>query len=48
MNRLIGAAPGQGNTSAVRVLALDPVADRWVHEHSGKGNLEPLAKGQPP
>ena len=47
-NWLIGAMPGQGKTSAVRVLAcgaaLDPVADLWVHEHAGKGDLEPLAQ----
>jgi len=48
VNWLIGAAPGQGKTSAVRVLAcgaaLDPVCDLWVHEHAGKGDLEPLAQ----
>ena len=48
VNWLIGAAPGQGKTSAVRVLAcgaaLDPIADLWVHEHAGKGDLEPLAQ----
>jgi S-DNA-T family DNA segregation ATPase FtsK/SpoIIIE len=48
VNWLIGAAPGQGKTSAVRVLAcsaaLDPLADLWIHEHAGKGDLEPLAK----
>ncbi len=48
MNWLIGAAPGQGKTSAVRVLglaaALDPLADLWVHELAGKGDLEPLAQ----
>ncbi len=47
-NWLLGAMPGQGKTSAVRVLAcgaaLDPVADLWVHEHAGKGDLEPLAQ----
>ena len=47
-NWLVGAMPGQGKTSAVRVLAcgaaLDPVADLWVHEHAGKGDLEPLAQ----
>ena len=47
-NWLIGSAPGQGKTNAVRELAcataLDPVADLWIHEHSGKGDLEPLAK----
>ncbi len=48
VNWLTGAAPGQGKTSAVRVLAcgaaLDPIADLWVHEHAGKGDLEPLAR----
>jgi S-DNA-T family DNA segregation ATPase FtsK/SpoIIIE len=48
VNWLIGAAPGQGKTSAVRALAcataLDPIADLWVHEHAGKGDLEPLAQ----
>lgn len=47
-NWLIGAAPGQGKTGTVRELAcaaaLDPLADLWIHEHSGKGDLEPLAK----
>ena len=47
-NWLIGAAPGQGKTSAVRVLAcaaaLDPLAELWVHELAGKGDLEPLAQ----
>ena len=47
-NWLIGAMPGQGKTSAVRVLAcgaaLDPVCDLWIHEHAGKGDLEPLAQ----
>jgi S-DNA-T family DNA segregation ATPase FtsK/SpoIIIE len=48
VNWLIGAAPGQGKTSAVRVLgcgaALDPVAVMWVHELAGKGDLEPFAQ----
>jgi S-DNA-T family DNA segregation ATPase FtsK/SpoIIIE len=48
LNWLTGAAPGQGKTSTLRVLdcaaALDPVCDLWIHEHSGKGDLEPLAK----
>jgi S-DNA-T family DNA segregation ATPase FtsK/SpoIIIE len=48
VNWLIGSAPGQGKTSTVRVLAcaaaLDPIADLWVHEHAGKGDLEPLAQ----
>ena len=47
-NWLIGAMPGQGKTSAVRVVAsavaLDPVCELWVHEHAGKGDLEPFAR----
>ena len=47
-NWLIGAAPGQGKTAAVRVLtcgaALDPLAELWIHEQAGKGDLKPLAK----
>jgi S-DNA-T family DNA segregation ATPase FtsK/SpoIIIE len=47
-NWLIGAQPGQGKTSAVRVVAaaaaLDPLAELWVHEHAGKGDLEPFAR----
>jgi S-DNA-T family DNA segregation ATPase FtsK/SpoIIIE len=47
-NYLIGAQPGQGKTSAVRVVAaavaLDPVAEMWVHELAGKGDLEPFAR----
>jgi S-DNA-T family DNA segregation ATPase FtsK/SpoIIIE len=48
MNWLIGASPGQGKTGAVRLLgcgaALDPLADVWVHELAGKGDLDALAK----
>jgi S-DNA-T family DNA segregation ATPase FtsK/SpoIIIE len=48
VNWLIGAAPGQGKTAAVRVLccgeALDPLAEMWVHELAGKGDLEPLGQ----
>ncbi|MGO9079922.1 MAG: hypothetical protein ACLQDY_12890 [Streptosporangiaceae bacterium] len=48
VNWLIGASPGQGKTGAVRVLgcaaALDPLADLWVHELAGKGDLDPLAR----
>ncbi len=48
VNWLIGASPGQGKTAAVRVLALgaalDPLADLWVHELAGKGDLEPAAR----
>jgi S-DNA-T family DNA segregation ATPase FtsK/SpoIIIE len=47
-NWIIGASPGQGKTAAVRVLgcaaALDPLADLWIHELAGKGDLDPLAK----
>jgi S-DNA-T family DNA segregation ATPase FtsK/SpoIIIE len=46
VNWLIGASPGQGKTAAVRVLAcgaaLDPLADIWIHELAGKGDLDPL------
>jgi DNA segregation ATPase FtsK/SpoIIIE, S-DNA-T family len=46
-NWLIGAAMGNGKTSVLRVLlacaALDIVCDLWVHEFSGKGDLEPYA-----
>lgn len=48
MNWIIGAAPGQGKTAAVRQLAcgaaLDVLSDIWIAELSGKGDLEPLAK----
>jgi len=48
VNWLIGASPGQGKTAAVRGLAcgvaLDPLADMWIHELAGKGDLEPLAR----
>ena len=47
-NWLIGAQPGQGKTAAVRVVAsaaaLDPMAELWVHELAGKGDLEPYAQ----
>lgn len=47
-NWIIGAMPGQGKTAAIRVIgctvALDPLAELWVHEHAGKGDLEPLAR----
>ena len=47
-NWLIGAMPGQGKTSAVRVVAsaaaLDPLAELWTHELAGKGDLEPFAR----
>jgi DNA segregation ATPase FtsK/SpoIIIE, S-DNA-T family len=47
-NWLIGAAPGQGKSAAVRVLALgcalDVTADLWTHELAGKGDQEALAR----
>jgi len=43
-NWLIGAAPGEGKTNAVRDLgcsaALDVVCDLWVHELAGKGDMQ--------
>jgi DNA segregation ATPase FtsK/SpoIIIE, S-DNA-T family len=45
-SHLIGSIPRQGKTSAVRVLAcgaaLDPLAELWVHELKGSGDLDPL------
>ena len=45
---MVGAAPGQGKTTTVRVLncgaALDVVCDLWIHELAGAGDLEPLAQ----
>ena len=45
-NWLIGAAPRQGKTASVRVLAcgaaLDPLAELWIHELKGSGDLDPL------
>jgi S-DNA-T family DNA segregation ATPase FtsK/SpoIIIE len=45
-NWLIGSIPRQGKTAAVRVLAcgaaLDPLAELWVHELKGSGDLDPL------
>ena len=47
-NVLIGSLPGQGKTSAVRVLAcgaaLDPTDELWVHELKGSGDLDPLER----
>jgi DNA segregation ATPase FtsK/SpoIIIE, S-DNA-T family len=47
-NHVVGAAPGQGKTTAVRCLncgaALDVVCDLWIHELAGAGDLEPLAQ----
>ena len=45
-NWLLGSMPGQGKTSAVRVLvgaaALDPTAEMWMHELKGTGDLDPF------
>jgi DNA segregation ATPase FtsK/SpoIIIE, S-DNA-T family len=45
---LIGAIPRQGKSNALRVLAcaaaLDPLAELWVHELKGSGDLDPLEK----
>jgi S-DNA-T family DNA segregation ATPase FtsK/SpoIIIE len=45
-NWLIGSMPGQGKTSAVRVLvaaaALDPTCEQWIHELKGTGDLDPF------
>ena len=47
-NWLIGSIPRQGKTAAVRVLtcgvALDPLAEQWIHELKGSGDLDPLEK----
>ena len=47
-NWLIGSIPRQGKTASVRVLAcgaaLDPLAELWVHELKGSGDLDPLEK----
>ncbi len=44
-NWLLGSMPGQGKTSAVRVLtggaALDPTVELWLHELKGTGDLDP-------
>jgi DNA segregation ATPase FtsK/SpoIIIE, S-DNA-T family len=46
-NWLIGSVPRQGKTGAVRVLAcavaLDPLAEMWVHELKGTGDLDARA-----
>jgi len=48
VNWLVGASPGQGKSAAVRLLAagaaLDPLADLWIHELAGKGDLDPLGQ----
>jgi S-DNA-T family DNA segregation ATPase FtsK/SpoIIIE len=45
-NWLIGSIPRQGKTAAVRILvcgvALDPIAEQWIHELKGTGDLDPL------
>jgi DNA segregation ATPase FtsK/SpoIIIE, S-DNA-T family len=45
-NWLLGSIPRQGKTAAVRVLvcgvALDPLAEQWIHELKGTGDLDPL------
>jgi S-DNA-T family DNA segregation ATPase FtsK/SpoIIIE len=45
-NWLIGSMPGQGKTSATRVLvsaaALDPTCQLWIHELKGTGDLDPF------
>jgi S-DNA-T family DNA segregation ATPase FtsK/SpoIIIE len=47
-NWLLGSIPRQGKTAAVRVLAcgiaLDPLAEMWVHEFKGSGDLDPLER----
>jgi DNA segregation ATPase FtsK/SpoIIIE, S-DNA-T family len=47
-NWLIGSIPRQGKTAAVRILAcgvaLDPLAEMWVHELKGSGDLDPLER----
>lgn len=47
-NHLIGAAPGEGKTNAVRVVncnaSLDVICDLWTHELAGKGDLEAFAQ----
>ena len=51
-NWLLGSMPGQGKTSAVRVLvaaaALDPTVEMWLHELKGTGDLDPFEQAQPP
>ncbi len=46
LNWLVGAIPRQGKTAAARVLtctaALDPLAEMWIHELKGSGDLDPL------
>jgi DNA segregation ATPase FtsK/SpoIIIE, S-DNA-T family len=46
LNMLIGSIPRQGKTATVRVractYALDPIAEMWLHELKGSGDLDPL------
>ena len=48
LNMLIGSIPRQGKTAAVRLractYALDPIAELWIHELKGSGDLDPLEK----
>ena len=45
-NWLMGSMPGQGKTSALRVViaaaALDPTVEMWLHELKGTGDLDPF------
>ena len=45
-NWLVGSMPGQGKTSAMRVLvaacALDTSVEMWLHELKGTGDLDPF------
>jgi DNA segregation ATPase FtsK/SpoIIIE, S-DNA-T family len=45
-NWLVGSMPGQGKTSAVRVIvaacSLDPTVELWIHELKGTGDLDPF------
>ena len=47
-NWLLGSIPRQGKTASVRVLAcgaaLDPLAELWIHELKGSGDLDPLER----
>ena len=47
-NWLVGSIPRQGKTATVRVLtcaaALDPLAEQWIHELKGSGDLDPLER----
>jgi S-DNA-T family DNA segregation ATPase FtsK/SpoIIIE len=47
-NWLLGSIPRQGKTAAVRVLAcgvaLDPLAEMWVHELKGTGDLDAVER----